>query len=163
MFQFPDPHFKKRNKKRRVINVELVRALAKELERQNHEKREREGEQRGIKKTQILLQTDVQELAIDMVHRFQSSPWFQPVSGYDGNINRLSSNPSPHRDGLQTEREKCTLRKGMPVYRMMFERNDSPYDEHEHWVYLPIEETVCCEVDSDCAGDSSDGGDGGDY
>ncbi len=28
-----------------------------------------------------------------------------------------------------TEREKTTLRRDMPVYRMLFERNDVPFDD----------------------------------
>ena len=54
--QFPDPHFKTRHKKRRVVNPDLVNSLAKHLA---------EG-------TLVFLQSDVQELEVDMISHFQN-------------------------------------------------------------------------------------------
>ncbi len=119
MFQFPDPHFKKRNKKRRVVNPSLVRGLARELELHFAKTKQR---------TKIFVQTDVEDLANDMVYQFNSTPWYSAVKGYYPGDEQLSSNPSPNN--VMTEREKTTLRRDMPVYRMLFERNDVPFDDH---------------------------------
>ena len=54
--QFPDPHFKARHKKRRVVNPDLVNCLAKYLPAD----------------TLVFLQSDIQELEVDMISHFQN-------------------------------------------------------------------------------------------
>ena len=54
--QFPDPHFKARHKKRRVVNPDLVNCLAKYLPAG----------------TLVFLQSDIQELEVDMISHFQN-------------------------------------------------------------------------------------------
>eukprot|EP01037_Dinobryon_pediforme_P040094 gene40094-49057_t len=61
--QFPDPHFKSRHKKRRVVNPDLVDSLAKHL---------REG-------TEVFVQSDIEEVEIDMVNHLQNSKYFSPA------------------------------------------------------------------------------------
>lgn len=102
--QFPDPHFKTKHKKRRVVNTEFVYGLAKYLQ----------------KDTMVFMQSDIEELLIDMVTHFTSSEYFVPSADY--NIQQLSSNISPFP--IQTEREVSTLSHNKPVYRMLFHRND---------------------------------------
>ena len=102
--QFPDPHFKTKHKKRRVVNTEFVYGLAKYLQ----------------KDTMVFMQSDIEELLIDMVTHFSSSEYFVPSADY--NIQQLSCNISPFP--IQTEREVSTLSHNKPVYRMLFHRND---------------------------------------
>lgn len=95
--QFPDPWFKKRHQKRRVVQPELVQDLAD-----------------GIKPGgQLLIQSDVEEVAIDMRDRIAEHPDFQPTTA-----DWLPVNPLP----VPTEREISTLEQGEPVYRQLFDR-----------------------------------------
>lgn len=101
--QFPDPHFKAKHKKRRVVNAELVRTIAHNLKP-------------GMR---VFVQTDIEELGYDMVSYFAASEYFTAAEGY--NIEALHSNSAIYE--VQTEREICTLREDKPVYRMLFYRN----------------------------------------
>ena len=96
--QFPDPWFKKRQAKRRVVQPELVETLATYLTGG------------GV----VFLQSDVEEVAVEMCDRFSSHPAFQR----QGNDTWLSTNPLP----IATERELYTLSHGEPVYRALFVR-----------------------------------------
>ena len=99
--QFPDPCFKTKHKKRRVVNSDLINTIAKHIS----------------KGTNVFLQSDVLELEEDMVTQFHShSEYFVPATNYD--ISNLDKNVNPF--DVQTEREISTLNKGLPVYRMMF-------------------------------------------
>jgi tRNA (guanine-N7-)-methyltransferase len=93
--QFPDPWFKKRHQKRRVVQPELVDDLAYYL----------------VNDGMILLQSDIEEVAIEMCDRLQEHPAF--VRQGD---RWLSENPL----GVATDREQVTLSRGEPVYRAMF-------------------------------------------
>ena len=95
--QFPDPWFKKRHQKRRVAQPELVSAIATALPPQG----------------QVILQSDVQEVAEDMVERFSEHPAFHRTTS-----DWLPQSPFP----AQTDRERVTLEKGQPVYRAIFLR-----------------------------------------
>ncbi|MEQ9552267.1 MAG: tRNA (guanosine(46)-N7)-methyltransferase TrmB [Coleofasciculus sp. G3-WIS-01] len=95
--QFPDPWFKKRHEKRRVVKPELVNTLAKYL---------KEG-------GETLIQSDVETVAKEMRDRFTENPAFQP-QGKDW----LVTNPLP----VPTERETYTISCGQPVYRALFSR-----------------------------------------
>jgi tRNA (guanine-N7-)-methyltransferase len=94
--QFPDPWFKKRHQKRRVVQPEVIEILADFMVPQ------------GV----VLLQSDVQPVALEMRERFLDCPRF--VSQGDW----LESNPLP----VPTEREQSTLSRGEPVYRAVFLR-----------------------------------------
>jgi tRNA (guanine-N7-)-methyltransferase len=93
--QYPDPCFKLRHAKRRVVQPQLVRALAEFLP----------------SGAEIFLQSDLEWVAQEMVDRFQVSPLLA-VNTQDW----LPENPL----GLPTEREVSTLKKGLPVYRRIF-------------------------------------------
>lgn len=95
--QFPDPWFKRRHQKRRVVRPELVADLAEFLV------------PGGI----VFLQSDVEEVAVDMRDRFLEHPAFTPQSS-----DWLPTNPLP----VQTEREQLVLSYGDRVYRIVFER-----------------------------------------
>lgn len=96
MIQFPDPWFKKKHLKRRVVQPELVENIAQYL----------------VTKGKVFLQSDVKEVAFEMCDRFLENPHFQPLSEEIW----LTENPLL----IQTEREIATIKKGEPVYRTMF-------------------------------------------
>lgn len=102
--QFPDPWFKQRHMKRRVVQPELVDALATYLMEE------------GI----IFVQSDVESVAIEMRDRFSSNPHFQQQP----KENWLKTNPFP----VPTERETLTLSHHEPVYRAMFKKLETVCD-----------------------------------
>jgi tRNA (guanine-N7-)-methyltransferase len=95
--QFPDPWFKRKHQKRRVVQPELVADLATAMP---------EG---GM----VLLQSDVEEVATEMGDRFSENPRF--ARQHDG---WLTTNPLP----VNTERERSTLQRGEAVYRIVLVR-----------------------------------------
>ncbi len=93
--QFPDPWFKHRHLKRRVVQPELVTAIAQFLQPQGT----------------VFLQSDILEIAQEMREHFLSHPAFIPTHSSLW----LSENPFP----IPTEREIATFNKGQPVYRVL--------------------------------------------
>jgi len=93
--QFPDPWFKKRHQKRRVVQPELVENLARYLG----------------KGGEVFLQSDVEEVEIEMCDRFSEHSAFHRTQN-----DWLTENPLP----VPTERELSTLDRGEPVYRALF-------------------------------------------
>ncbi len=96
--QFPDPWFKTRHAKRRVVQPELVADLAKYL----------------VVGGTVFLQSDQEFIAVEMCNRFQENPNFVQV----GTEKWLQDNPLP----VPTEREVYTQNKNEPVYRALFVR-----------------------------------------
>ena len=97
--QFPDPWFKNRHAKRRLVQTELVAELATYLA------------VGGV----VFLQSDIEALAMEMCSRICAHPAFQRQDQ-----DWLTENPLP----VPTEREKSTLSRGEPVYRAMFVRGN---------------------------------------
>lgn len=95
--QFPDPWFKRRHQKRRVVQPELVQQLADGLSKG------------GV----VFLQSDVLEVEEEMCDRFSENPNFQRQAQ-----DWLAENPLP----VPTEREIATQNKGEPVYRAIYHR-----------------------------------------
>ena len=96
--QFPDPWFKKRHQKRRVLQPDLVSSLATHLPAGGR----------------VVLQSDVEEVAVEMCDRMAENPHFsRPEPEW------LPTSPFP----AQTDRERVTLEKGQPVFRAIFVRN----------------------------------------
>lgn len=96
--QFPDPWFKNRHAKRRVVQPELVAELAKHL----------------ASGGSVVLQSDIEAVAREMCDRFIAHPAFHRQE-----TQWLAENPLP----IQTEREKSTRSRGQPVYRAVFVRS----------------------------------------
>jgi tRNA (guanine-N7-)-methyltransferase len=92
--QFPDPWFKKKHAKRRMVKDALVHAIADHLAP--------EGE--------VLLQTDVEFVAEEMTEIFSGSGRFD--------LNTIHENPLH----VKTERELAVEKKGLPVYRYIAKR-----------------------------------------
>ena len=90
--QFPDPWFKKRHAKRRMVNAELVKAVVDRL----------------APSGQIFIQTDIEELSIEMFELFRAEPRVFEV--------KIVENPFP----VKTEREKAVLDRELSVYRALF-------------------------------------------
>ena len=96
--QFPDPWFKKRQAKRRVVQPELVDVLATYL----------------VDGGEVFLKSDVEAVAVEMCDRFAEHTAFHK----QGTDTWLATNPLP----VPTERELSTLSRGEPVYRALFVR-----------------------------------------
>ncbi|NJM47934.1 MAG: tRNA (guanosine(46)-N7)-methyltransferase TrmB [Alkalinema sp. RU_4_3] len=95
--QFPDPWFKKRHQKRRVVQPPLVRDLADLMP----------------SGSELFIQSDVLDVAVEMRDRFQAAPEFAITSPA-----WLDPNPMP----IPTERELATLKYNDPVYRSLFHK-----------------------------------------
>ncbi|HLO88694.1 MAG TPA: tRNA (guanosine(46)-N7)-methyltransferase TrmB [Nostocaceae cyanobacterium] len=98
--QFPDPWFKTRHAKRRVVQPELVTELSKYL----------------VTGGVVFLQSDIEFVAQEMCDRFSENPTFQK----QGTEKWLAENPLR----VPTEREIATQNKGEPVYRVMFVKQE---------------------------------------
>lgn len=96
--QFPDPWFKQRHSKRRVVQPELVSALAQFLAPQGR----------------VLLQSDVESVAAEMRDRFAENSQFQQLHPETW----LAENPLP----VPTERETACVNLNRPIYRVLFKK-----------------------------------------
>ena len=102
--QFPDPWFKKKHHKRRVLQPALLIALAGAL----------------APGRRLFVQSDVPAVIEPMVALIEASGCFaRPAE--DGRPWRADS-PLP----LPTERERHVLAQGLPVYRVLYLRNAEP-------------------------------------
>jgi tRNA (guanine-N7-)-methyltransferase len=102
--QFPDPWFKQKHHKRRVLQPALLRALAAAL----------------APGRELFLQSDVPAVIEPMVALVEASGCFERPAG-DARPWR-QGNPLP----VPTEREGHVLRQGLPVYPVLYRRNDAP-------------------------------------
>ncbi len=96
--QFPDPWFKKRHHKRRVVQPDLVDILARHTP---HD-------------TVFFLQSDVEEVALEMREKFLEHDWFETTHSDFW----LAENIFP----VPTEREVATQNKNEPVYRVLLQK-----------------------------------------
>lgn len=92
--QFPDPWFKKRHQKRRIVQGNVVATIAEYL----------------AVSGQVFLQSDVEEVAKQMRDRFLAHPSFSLTHS-----DWLAENPL----SVATERELSTLKNQDPVYRCL--------------------------------------------
>ena len=92
--QFPDPWFKKKHAKRRMVTAELVETVAKHLAISG----------------KIFVQTDIEFLAEEMFELFRQKTNLREI--------KSSENPFP----VKTEREKAVDEKNMLIYRSIFEK-----------------------------------------
>ncbi len=92
--QFPDPWFKKKHAKRRMVNAELVDVVVSKLGTG------------GL----IFVQTDIEPLADEMFEFFRDDSRLTEQT--------VKENPMP----VKTEREKAVEDKELPVFRRCFQR-----------------------------------------
>lgn len=93
--QFPDPWFKKKHAKRRMVNAELVETVVDKLANSGR----------------IFVQTDIELLAGEMFKLFRVNEKLREIE--------IEANPF----AAKTEREKAVEEKSLPVYRAMFALN----------------------------------------
>lgn len=92
--QFPDPWFKKKHAKRRMVNEEMVETIARHL----------------ASSGRVFVQTDIEFLSEEMFALFRGEPRFAEEP--------IDENPFP----VKTERERAVEDKGLPVFRSVFIR-----------------------------------------
>jgi tRNA (guanine-N7-)-methyltransferase len=97
--QFPDPWFKKKHNKRRVVQPELVDILVNYL----------------IEGGTVFLQSDVEEVAREMRDRFAANSLLIQQHSETW----LATNPL----SVATEREQYVLADNLPVYRVLFKKS----------------------------------------
>ncbi len=96
--QFPDPWFKKKHAKRRMVNAQLVETVVKKLAGGGR----------------IFVQTDIEFLAEEMFVLFRDRNNLKEIA--------VAENPFP----VKTEREKAVEKKNLPVYRALFTKSEPP-------------------------------------
>jgi tRNA (guanine-N7-)-methyltransferase len=99
---FPDPWWKKRHHKRRLLDRPLCDALCRLLDDAG----------------ELFVQTDVEERALAYEELFAAHPALAPAGDAPGSA-RLSSNPF----GAASNRERRCLESGLPVYRLLVRRH----------------------------------------
>ena len=99
--QFPDPWFKKKHHKRRVLQPALLLALAEAL----------------APGQELFIQSDVLAVITPMVHLIEATGGFERPPEDDRPWR--TDNPLP----VPTERETYVLAQGLPVYRVLYRRN----------------------------------------
>ena len=115
--QFPDPWFKQKHQKRRVLQPALLLALAEAL-----------GPGR-----ELFIQSDVLGVITPMVQLIEASGGFdRPDFERPDEVRRpwRATNPLP----VPSEREAYVMAQGLPVYRVLYRRNNSrlaPLEELE--------------------------------
>lgn len=92
--QFPDPWFKKKHAKRRMVNDELAETVVRHL----------------APKGRLFVQTDIKFLADEMFAIFRNRKEMDESA--------IAENPF----AVKTEREKAVEDKDLPVYRTLFTR-----------------------------------------
>jgi tRNA (guanine-N7-)-methyltransferase len=90
--QFPDPWFKKKHAKRRMVDLRLAKTVAENLSDIGR----------------IFIQSDVEFLASEMFAFFRQIECLQEIS--------IDENPF----AVKTEREKAVEARQLPIYRKMF-------------------------------------------
>ncbi|XP_010251523.1 PREDICTED: uncharacterized protein LOC104593408 isoform X2 [Nelumbo nucifera] len=104
----PDPHFKKRHHKRRVVQKPLVDSILKNLSAGG----------------QVFIQSDVFEVALDMRNQFEShNDMLEHIDVIDPSVicddqGWLLSNPM----GIRTEREIHAESEGAKIYRRLYQK-----------------------------------------
>ncbi|AAP99316.1 MULTISPECIES: tRNA (guanosine(46)-N7)-methyltransferase TrmB [Prochlorococcus] len=101
--QFPDPWFKKRHRKRRVLNQSFLFLLAQSLDIGS----------------ELFIQSDVISVMDEMTEIIELSHFFDRHSKYSES--NLNANPFK----FCTEREKYAIHQGVKVYRQLYFRNST--------------------------------------
>tara|TARA_B100001250_G_scaffold204782_1_gene175783 strand:- start:985 stop:1629 length:645 start_codon:yes stop_codon:yes gene_type:complete len=104
--QFPDPWFKRKHFKRRVLKTSLINSIARSISK--------DGE--------LFIQSDIFKLIETMTNVLDKNNYFdrKHVSG----LRWLDKNPYE----VCTERELFVLKQDLPIYRAMYIRNSSLFN-----------------------------------
>ena len=103
-FNFPDPWFKKRHYKRRVIQSEFIEDLSKSMQKGSF----------------IFIKTDVKDLFDHMDLTISSNFNFKKIDKKDFNFSQ-SFNPK----GFQTSREKYAIINNLDIFERIYIKDDS--------------------------------------
>jgi tRNA (guanine-N7-)-methyltransferase len=132
--QYPDPHFKKKHHKRRIVQSDFIEQLGRVLDRNDGH---------------VFLQSDILEVAQDMCKRFDQSASFRRATQEEilelaqrnyNNSQHKSEEPEQNHDdassdfnqegwitfnpsGMPTEREVHATADGEEVYRALFRKS----------------------------------------
>ncbi|RWW12506.1 hypothetical protein GW17_00023821, partial [Ensete ventricosum] len=111
----PDPHFKKRHHKRRVVQASLVDSISKRLII---------GGQQSYHFLQVFVQSDVLELALDMRNQFDARfDVFEHVDTIDNIFVCDTQGWVLHNPmGIRTEREIHAELEGARIYRRIYQK-----------------------------------------
>ena len=101
--QFPDPWFKRKHTKRRVLKTSLINSIARYMNK--------DGE--------LFIQSDIFNLIESMTNVIDNSKYFD--RRYVQGLKWLNENPYE----ASTDRELFVLKKNLPIYRAMFIRNST--------------------------------------
>ena len=127
--QFPDPWFKKKHHKRRVLQPPLLLSLAEAL---------RPGRE-------LFLQSDVPAVIEPMVQLVELSGCFERPAGDERPWRQANPLPVP------TERESYVLDQGLPVFRVLYRRNAAALPS------VQALEQALCQLEQTPAPDPADG------
>ena len=101
--QFPDPWFKRKHFKRRVLKCSLINSIARSMSRNG----------------ELFIQSDIYKLIESMTHVIDKSTFFDKKE-VDG-LTWLNQNPY----NTNTDRELFVLKRNLPIYRVMYIRNST--------------------------------------
>ena len=101
--QFPDPWFKRRHRKRRVLQPSLLLALSNSL---------------SVGK-ELLIKTDIRDLVESMSELIDLTSCYTLVEG------KSSKSFSSTLTSVRTEREAYVVNQGLPIYHRLYQRNTS--------------------------------------
>ena len=99
--QFPDPWFKRKHYKRRVLKTNLLNSIAKSMNK--------DGE--------IFIQSDIFKLIEYMSNTIDKSCYFN--RRFEGDLSFNDKNPY----NVKTDRELYSIKKNLPIYRGIYIRN----------------------------------------
>ena len=99
--QFPDPWFKRKHFKRRVLNTNILNSIAKSMSK--------DGE--------IFIQSDIFKLIEYMTNTIDENRYFTRKNV--GDLRSIDKNPY----NVMTDREIFSLKKNLLIYRVMYIRN----------------------------------------
>ena len=100
--QFPDPWFKRKHFKRRVLKTNILNSIAKAMSK--------DGE--------IFIQTDIFKLIDYMTNTIDENRYFTRKNV--GDLRSIDKNPY----NVKTDREIFSLKKNLLIYRVMYIRNN---------------------------------------
>ncbi|AAZ59095.1 tRNA (guanine-N(7)-)-methyltransferase [Prochlorococcus marinus str. NATL2A] len=99
--QFPDPWFKRKHFKRRVLKTNILNSIAKAMS----------------KNGEIFIQSDIFELIEYMTNTIDENRYFTRKNV--GDLRSINKNPY----NVMTDREILSLKKNLLIYRVMYIRN----------------------------------------
>ena len=101
--QFPDPWFKRKHIKRRVLKKSLLNSIARYMSKDG----------------QLFIQSDIFKLIESMTNVIDECTYFDRK--YVNGLKWLNKNPYE----VSTDREVFVLKKNLPIYRAMYIRNST--------------------------------------